>query len=90
MEFKYNKEYSTYFQTKKLVDGYVARIYFENIGRFYKKFDNKPIYNIALAISKSKKDLNNWVFEIGKTKVNDISQYSKFGIIVLVWAKKND
>lgn len=88
MEFQYNEEEETYFTTKKLKDGYMTRIYFYPVEKPKNKIMEGRFYGIGLAIAKSKKDLNNWLYVNGHTRVNTDKQYSKFGISVLIWAKK--
>ena len=88
MEFQYNKDEKTYFRTKKLKNGYVARIYFYDVKIPNNKLINNTLYGVALAIAKSKKDLNNWIFHNGESRVDDTSQFSEFGISVLIWAKQ--
>lgn len=88
MDFKYNEEHKAEFATLKLKEGFVARIYFYKVYDYNNKFLNKHVSEVALAIAKSKKDLNNWAFQNGSSRVDDTSQYSKFGIEVLIWAKK--
>lgn len=90
MEFQYNKEERAYFLTKKLENGYVARIYFISIDiPTSKMVAIHNCYEVALAIAKSKKDLNNWIFGTGEHRINDLTgQYKEFGISVLLWAKE--
>jgi hypothetical protein len=88
-EFRYHEEERTTFATKKLKNGYLARIYFYRIEIPIDRFvDIRSIYGVSLAIAKSKKDLNGWVYKNNKHKVNDIAQFKEFGISVLIWAKK--
>ena len=60
MEFKYNKLEKTYFTTKKLNFGYTARFYVYPVEILNNKIVKGSLYEIALAIAKSKKDLNAW------------------------------
>jgi len=87
MDFQYNKDRKTYFLTKKLDFGYISRIYFfRDSNNDY--LENKPIFYVAIAIAKSKKELNNWIYGIGESSIDVTSQYIGYGLSVLMWAKE--
>jgi hypothetical protein len=88
-DFQFNREWETYFTTKTLFDGNMVRIYFSrDIGTIKKLNFYGATYDIGLAIGKSKKELNNWYYSSGANSIVKYETYSKYGISVLLWAKR--
>lgn len=87
-DFQYNKETKVLFKTKKLDNGFIARIYFSQFDFNYFQ-DNHRVYYVSMAISRSKKYLNNWIYATGgNTDIDTESQYIGFGLSVILWAKQ--
>lgn len=87
--FEFNRETETFFTTTQLFDGNMARIYFtRDFGRIKKLNFYGTTYDIGLAIGRSKKELNNWYYGNRESNISEQTTYSKYGISVLIWARK--
>lgn len=87
IKFIWNEEQETYLATLKLEDN-IARIYFSrNFGSIKKEKYLGWIWNVGLAIGK-KKEIKNWYFSSAPTSLSNLPTFNKYGVAVLVWAKK--
>lgn len=87
-DFFYDINRKVFHITKKLTNGFVARIYFERWDTFvYKNKSISDCYNVCLIIGKSKKDLNNFYFGLKESPSNFETSYVGFGLDVLLWCK---
>lgn len=87
IKFYWDADRETYFASLKLEDN-IARIFFlRNFGSIKKDKYLGEIWNVGLAIGR-KKDIVNWYYGFAPSRINDWTTYKKYGIKVLIWAKK--
>ena len=87
-DFHYDKDKRLFHITKKLINGFVVRVYFDRLDTFiYKNSSIKNCFNVCLITAKSKKDINNLYYELKQSSSDFDTSYVGFGIDVLLWCK---